>query len=158
MKIKEFGNFSQSAMYVVRPGSYALLFDAEGKVATIRTPTGYYLPGGGQEQDESIEDAVIREVAEECRIRVAILSCLGTADELVVAPSEGQHYRKRCTFFLASVIGEVAGGEDDHELVWLSTNQALDLLNHGSHRWAVTAALVRLADGRNFEESKKETI
>lgn len=136
--ISQFGDHLPNVKYVLRPGGYALIFDPAGRVATVRTPKGYYLPGGGQHQGESLDETVIREVAEECGIQIQIVSCLGTADELTAAPSENMHYRKRCTFFLASSIGVIGRIENDHALVWLSLNLAQKSLSHASHRWILT--------------------
>lgn len=136
--IRQFGEIIPDVEYVLRPGGYALIFDSAGRVATVRTPMGYYLPGGGQHQGETLAETVIREVAEECGIQISIVSCLGTADELTAAPSESMHYRKRCTFFLASSIGMIGESENDHILVWLSLNLAQKSLSHASHRWILT--------------------
>jgi hypothetical protein len=61
---------------------------------------------------------------------------------LVFASDEMIHYRKRCSFFLADVINWSVGGEPDHELVWLSPNDAASLLQQGSQRWAVSEAIL----------------
>jgi hypothetical protein len=63
---------------------------------------------------------------------------------LVFAADEGTHYRKRCAFFLAEVVGRSGAGEPDHELLWLSPTDALARLRHESQRWAVAEA-TRLA-------------
>jgi hypothetical protein len=65
------------------------------------------------------------------------------ADELVFAAGEQTHYRKRCTFYLAQIIGRHGRGEPDHELVWLSPQDASTMLLQESQRWAVAEALRR---------------
>jgi 8-oxo-dGTP diphosphatase len=138
--IPEFGIVALGASFVLRPGGYALLFNAAGEVATVSTPLGLALPGGGQEEGESPEDAAIREVQEECGLQIALGRRLGVADELVFAADERKYYRKRCTFFLGKVVVRSGEGESDHELVWLSPQDAVAQLLHESQRWAVSQA------------------
>ena len=56
------------------------------------------------------------------------------------AADEQAHYRKRCTFYLAEIVGAAGVGEPDHELVWLSPQDARVRLFHESQRWAVAEA------------------
>jgi len=133
--IPEFGA-ATAHEYVLRPGGYAVILTADGHVATVMTPSGLALPGGGQNEGESPESAAIRETEEECGLRIVIARCIGVADELVFAVEEGKHYRKRCTFFLADVIGTSVPVEPDHQLVWLSRAEAKEKLRDGSQRWA----------------------
>jgi hypothetical protein len=65
------------------------------------------------------------------------------ADELVFAAEEGQHFRKRCTFFVGEVIDSSGTGEPDHQLMWLPAQEALAMLRHESQRWAVAQAQAR---------------
>jgi 8-oxo-dGTP pyrophosphatase MutT (NUDIX family) len=142
-RIQEFGVTDSGAGYVLRPGGYAVIRNANGEVAAVSTPVGFVLPGGGQNNGESPEDAAIREVEEECGLRVRLGPRIGSADELVFAADEQIHYRKRCTFFFAEVLGQVGLGEPDHELVWLSPRAAQVRLLHESQRWAVAEACGR---------------
>jgi 8-oxo-dGTP pyrophosphatase MutT (NUDIX family) len=138
--VPEFGVAIRDAVYVLRPGGYAVVFDGRRNVAVVSTPLGLALPGGGQCPGESAEDAAVRETLEECGLRVALGRCVGIADELVFAGEEGVHYRKRCVFFLATVSGRDGVGEPDHELVWMPLSEAASQLRHGSQRWAVAEA------------------
>jgi 8-oxo-dGTP pyrophosphatase MutT (NUDIX family) len=125
---------------VLRPGGYVVLFDDGGAVAVVSTPSGLALPGGGQDKGEEPEDAAVREVEEECGLRITLCRRIGIADELVFAADERIHYRKRCTFFVAKAIGRTGAGESDHRLVWLSPTDAVAKLLHQSQRWAVSEA------------------
>ncbi len=141
--IPEFGLPVAGAAYVLRPGGYAVIFGDGGRVAAVATPLGLFLPGGGQDGGESPGDAAVREVEEECGLRVVLGPVVGVADELVYAAAERRHYRKRCTFFLAEAVGRPGAGEPDHELVWLRPEHAVATLPHGSQRWAVAEACRR---------------
>jgi 8-oxo-dGTP pyrophosphatase MutT (NUDIX family) len=121
---------------MLRPGGYAVIVTAAGDVAAVSTPEGLMLPGGGQDEGELPEDAAIREVKEECGLRINIGRRIGVADELVFAADERIHYRKRCTFFFANVIGGAPVDEPDHKLTWLSRDTVARLL-HESQGWAL---------------------
>src|SRR4051812_8120533 len=103
-EIPEFGAATPGADYILRPGGYAIARNSQGEIAVIRTPKGFFLPGGGQHSDESPAQAALREAHEECGLLVRLVDLLGTADELVFATSEGKYYRKRSTFFSAEFI------------------------------------------------------
>jgi 8-oxo-dGTP diphosphatase len=134
--IREFGKTVSGATYRLRPGGYAVIFDS-GQVAISSTPAGMFLPGGGQHDDERPEDAALREVAEECGLRITLGAPIGVADEMVVSRDDGVHYRKRCTFFLAQVTGTCEPVDSDHRLIWVSPHDAVSMLLHESARWAV---------------------
>ena len=140
-EVREFGDLVPGATYVLRPGGYAVIFDADGRLAVVETEEGLHLPGGGQEAGETPEAAMVREVAEECGLRVALESAIGIADEFVFAKSEGTHYRKRCSFFMAIVIGTGEPQEEGHALRWMDPRAAVESLHHGIQRWAVEEAL-----------------
>jgi len=64
--VLELGTREPGRAYVVRPGAYAVIADARGRVGVMRTPTGFHLPGGGMDAGETPEAALAREVREEC--------------------------------------------------------------------------------------------
>jgi 8-oxo-dGTP pyrophosphatase MutT (NUDIX family) len=103
MTIPEFGSAVPRQKYVLRPGSYGVISDSTGAIAVVLTPLGVFLPGGGQESDESTEAALIREVAEECGLAIKVVGLVGVADELVCSQAERSYFRKRCSFFTAQV-------------------------------------------------------
>jgi len=145
--VPEFGDSKPGATYVPRPGGYAVIFDEHGRLAVVATAEGLHLPGGGQESGESPETAALREVTEETGLRVEIQAFIGVAHELVFAPQENVHYRKRCSFFRAAVVGTGQASEPDHELEWMAPREALVSLHHEIQRWAVRKALEALAGG-----------
>lgn len=136
----EFGLEAAEAEYSLRPGGYAIVFNRAGEVAVTSTPKGLFLPGGGQSTSESAEEAAARETLEECGLRVSVGDFVGVADELVFAEDERKYYRKRCAFFLAEIIEQSEAHDPNHELTWLSPEDAMARLRHESQRWAVAAA------------------
>ena len=135
---REFGELLCGADYLLRPGGYAVIRRATGEIAVVTTPQGCFLPGGGQNPGESPAQAAIREVHEECALRIQIGSLIGVADQLVYSADEATHFRKRCSFYQAEVIASDSnGGEVDHALSWLAPDDALQRLTHESQQWAV---------------------
>ena len=79
--IPEFGRPEPGQDYALRPGAYAVISGPRG-FAFVRTPGGLFLPGGGVDEGESLEQALVREVLEGCGLRVTVGALIGTADEL----------------------------------------------------------------------------
>ena len=137
----EFGTREPGRDYVVRPGAYAVIADAGGRVGVMRTPSGFHLPGGGVEDGEEPEAALAREVREECGRRIVAGSRIGEAIEHVHAVGEG-FFSKHCRFLRAWLAGDVSMPlETGHTLHFVTPSQARALLSHASHRWAVDAAV-----------------
>lgn len=89
----------------IRYSAKALIIKG-GKVLTIKISDGneqwYIMPGGGQETEELLQDAVCREVAEEMGIRVE-------AKELVfvIEGLHGERFHRVDLVFLCEYIGEI---------------------------------------------------
>ena len=140
--IPQFGTRPPDREAVARPSAYAILRDAGGRIAVVRTPEGVFLPGGGLEADESPDQAVVREVAEECGLVVTVQRRLGTADQWLFSQAESVHYEIRSTFFEGHIVGPTPAVEPDTILDWLAPEAAARDLTRESHRWAVTGCAV----------------
>lgn len=121
-----------------RVTAYAIIRNATGSVAVVRTPKGIFLPGGGVEDDESPTNAVHREVREECALALRLGDWRTRAIEFVRSPTERKTFEKRSTFFDATVTATYPDAvELDHELEWLTVDDAAAMLTPPSHRWAI---------------------
>ncbi|HWC17658.1 MAG TPA: NUDIX domain-containing protein [Terriglobales bacterium] len=140
MSIPTFGKPVPGVTYKQRPSAYAVVMSG-GKIAIARTPLACYLPGGGIDAGETPEDTVRREAAEECGFLLSPQRFLGDAIEICYAEDEHQYFEKHSAFFAASIVGSATKTEADHELLWLSPKEAIAVLSHGSHRWAVQQLL-----------------
>jgi 8-oxo-dGTP diphosphatase len=140
--IPEFGDKQPGRVYVPRPGAYGLVSDGQGRIAVLQTPRGGFLPGGGIEAGESPEEALRREVREECGFGVTVGERLGEAAEYRCTEGHAFAIRKDCVFFAATLHTETAGEtgaatEADHALRWLTPSEAEEQLAHGSQKWIV---------------------
>jgi len=136
-----FGQRAAGAAYVLRPSAYALIKNAVGQVAIVRTAQGVFLPGGGIERGETPEQAVQREALEECGFDIRLLSLLPGAVQLLYSPSELTYFEIVSTFFRAVVERSGSGPtESGHELLWAVPGDAESLLSHESHRWALRSS------------------
>lgn len=107
-----------------------------GRVLVVRAPQGIYLPGGGLDAGESPSDAVRREFVEETGCEFTVREELGCVEQVAKAGS----VLKVCWFFSGDLGACDGQGEDDHEVLWLSVEEAGDVLAEEAHRWAVGRA------------------
>jgi 8-oxo-dGTP diphosphatase len=132
-----FGERSESVRYTLRPGAYVLLEDGRGQLALVRTPQGVFLPGGGIEANETPQQAATREVLEECGLVVRVGHWETWAVQFCYSESEKIYFEKRCTFIDAVVESVASKTEADHELLWVASATAPELMTHESQRWAI---------------------
>ena len=134
-----FGERTEGVEYVVRPSAYVLVGDGDGRLAVVRTPRGWFLPGGGVEAGETEAAAAVREAREECGMAVRPVSLVARAVQRVYSPSEATHFEKPSAFFAGELdaLHPAPPSEADHALEWLPPADAARLLSHESQRWAV---------------------
>lgn len=132
----KFGSFNPEAKYRRRAGVYAVIFDEQGRFASVKARRGFFLPGGGIEADETLEETVTREVREECANEVLIGRFLGSAIQYHSESDGSRHWEFHCSYFAAE-FGAALDNEPEHELIWLELSEA-DKLKFEVHRWGVS--------------------
>jgi len=100
----------------IRNAAKALIIH-DGKMLAIKISDGkdewYIMPGGGQDVQELLPDAVCREVAEELGLRVAVKDLV-----FVVEGLHGENFHRVDMVFLCECIGEI-----DDPMLQTDTNQ-----------------------------------
>jgi RimJ/RimL family protein N-acetyltransferase/8-oxo-dGTP pyrophosphatase MutT (NUDIX family) len=141
----QYGRRIPGRTYIVRPGSYAIIQNDAGQFAIVQTAGGIGLPGGGADSAESSEQTLHRELLEETGRRILIHTQIDQSIEFVHSTREGD-FEKRCTFFHASfdLSAPPSPPEPGTQILWLSAQDAIAVLTHESHRWAV-AQVARLS-------------
>jgi len=135
--VPHFGTRPAGRSAVLRPSAYAFLQDRAGRLAVVRAIDGVFLPGGGLEDGETPEEAVGREVLEECGLVVCVGACVSRLVQLVVT-ADGLGVEKRCAFFDARIERHNrAAMLPGHETRWLGPARAAQILKHDSQMWAV---------------------
>jgi 8-oxo-dGTP diphosphatase len=130
-----FGTRVPGARYEPRPAAYGVVRDARGRIAVVASDGKCFLPGGGCRSGESPQQALRREVREECGCGASIQAQLGRAVQYFTAGT--RHLELRGTFFEAAFDDSPEPGTGEHELRWYDRRDAERLLFHESHVWAV---------------------
>jgi 8-oxo-dGTP diphosphatase len=130
-----FGNFDPEVDYRRRAGAYAVIFDEQGRFASVKARRGFFLPGGGIETGESLEETLAREVREECAHEVKVGRFLGSAIQYHRESDGSRHWEFHCSYFAAE-FGSPLDNEPEHELIWLELSEA-ENLKFDVHRWGV---------------------
>lgn len=138
--IREFGEALPGLVYVDRPGSYAFFSHEtqEDQLGLIQTPHGFFLPGGGADPGEGLEDTLAREVFEETGFEIETSILLGQAAQYHWSAFYQSYFRKLGSFFQVTLKKpRVECMQKEHSLVWASRQEALSILTHEFQRFAV---------------------
>jgi len=127
-----FGTRLPHLAYRPRPGAYALVFDPAGRVAIVLEQEEWYLPGGGLEPGETHEQALAREIQEECACGMRIESHLTDVIEHLVTRS-GRALEVQARYYRASFVGEPS-------VHWLTPEEACVLVRRQGDAWAIRTA------------------
>lgn len=120
----------EPAEYVLRPTVKGIIFDNDGKVALVHIHNRSLFPGGGVEEGETHEEALVRECMEEIGCAVNIERSLGVAVQL---RNKGPK-RYEIEYFVGHVVGEKGAptssqaDEQGIEIKWTSPEEVLTVL------------------------------
>lgn len=125
-----------------RPAAFGIV-ERDGRIAAVRIerdgePAFHDLPGGALDPGETEAQAMVREFGEETGLVVNAGDEVLRAAQLFLK-SDGEAVRNLGPVFATTCTGEDAALkiEDDHTLVWLDPREAVVVLRHESHAWAV---------------------
>lgn len=124
--------------YTSRPGAYGLIMNEVGSIAIVKTSTGYFLPGGGIEGNESEEDCLNRECLEEIGMKVKIIKKICVSTYFFSSTNLNKHLEIIGHFYECQMENILdIKSEDDHELTWFKTNEAVGSLYLDNQKQAV---------------------
>lgn len=122
-----FGDKKPNHTYTKRPGAYALILNDTGKLAVVKIPWGYMLPGGGLESGETVEDTLRRECQEEIGYVVRPEKAIATYGQYTFGKKQAAWYELIGHFYQCTLVEWTGiGCEPDHELVWLEPEEAIE--------------------------------
>lgn len=114
---KVFGE-KEDVRYVDRKGAY-LIAIKDNKVAVIKTQKGYFLLGGGMENDETDEACIIRECLEETGYTVKIRKKVCSAETYARHPQIG-YFHPIQNYYYGELLKQVREAtESGHSLQWI---------------------------------------
>lgn len=132
----------QDVLYKKRIASYGLLLDENEKIGVIKTSTGYFLPGGGLEENETLEECLIREFKEEASIEVKVNNKESEITYYFYSTTLNEHMESVGHFYKCSYEKKLElKCEDDHELIWLELDVASNILFLENQKKAVRKCL-----------------
>jgi len=124
-----FGSKLPGVAHRLRPGAYAVVRDVEGRVAIVEEDGDWYLPGGGLEGHETPEEALVREVHEECACGVEIEAPCGEALEFVVNRA-GEPLEVHARYYRARFVGMPTA-------TWLAPARACARVRRSADAWII---------------------
>ncbi|NNK79167.1 MAG: NUDIX hydrolase [Litoreibacter sp.] len=123
--------------YRLRPGCYAILSDGAGVLTTFQEKPNpeFQLPGGGIDPGENPVNALHREVYEETGWAISSPRRLGAYRRFTYMPEYDLWAEKLCQIYVARpVLRRGPPPEDGHTAVWLSLDEAMELLANTGDR------------------------
>jgi len=135
----QFGNKIKNTVYITHPGAYGVMLDQSGKVGVLQTPNGFFLPGGGIDDNETPEQALSRELLYETGCRVRVKGEIGLAAQYPNGSGERIKYKELGHFYRIEMLDrdQVSYGGNNH-LIWLTKDDAVRKLNEDYQSWAVS--------------------
>ena len=140
---RTFGNRKENTVYRERIGAYGIGFTDEGKIPIAMThlydgQEGYFLLGGGLEENEEHTECIIRESLEEAGLSVTPKDFVCKGD-LYKTIKETQTDFHGIGYFYYMQINDVIAKptEPDHSLVFLTIDEVREKLFLPHQIWAV---------------------
>lgn len=124
--------------YTKRPGAYGVIKNNDSLIAIIKNKTGYFLPGGGMENEELPDECLRRECLEEIGVEISDLNYFACGNYFFYSTISNVDMESIGYFFTCQIDKFLdMNSEDDHELVWLDIEEAIPLLYLDNQREAV---------------------
>lgn len=138
---KTFGEKLENTEYFQRKAVYGVVISSEGKIATIETPGGYFLPGGGIENNESHENCLKREFLEETGYEIIFGNYIGRSSLYHISKNSKYMHGIGFFYFVDLYYKKNNGIEEDHKLIWLEPTECINGLFFKHQSWATAKAM-----------------
>lgn len=127
----------ENETYIDRKGAYLIAFK-DDNTAVIRTSKGYFLPGGGMDENEQDEDCLKRECLEEIGYSVKINEFIGSAEMYCEHPQIG-YFHPVQNYYLGELSEKIKEPvETDHVLEWVPYEKIKNNMFSEMQGWAIT--------------------
>lgn len=137
-KERIFGEKLNNVEYISRTGVYGIAYNNQGMIGVIKTPTGYFLPGGGLEKGESRQQCLEREFMEETGYEIAINNFIGKASLYHMTKTLQYMYGTGYFYTVTLNLKLNDGIEKDHSLIWMEPEKCIKSLFLQHQAWAVS--------------------
>lgn len=141
-----FGIREENKKYKDRIGVYAIIFDNEGNIATVKIPKGNFLIGGGIDEGETHQECLKRECLEETGYDIEVENFICKGNKYFYAESLNSYFYLICYFYVAELKGKLKEPvEEDHQFEWITAHEIKEKMVFEHHIWAIKEA-IRLYD------------
>ena len=139
---KTFGYKKNNVVYRERVGAYGIGFDNNNRIPVVMTHLfdgriGYFLLGGGIDNDENHADCIKRECLEEAGLSVTPADLVCKGDFYHYIEQKSLDFHGIGYFYYMNINGVVAEPtEPDHSLVWFTIDEVREKLFLPHQIWA----------------------
>lgn len=130
-----FGERNYDLEYKKRYAVYGVIQNEQGQFLCVKDLDGnYFLVGGGIEDGESPESALLRESIEETGYKIQIVEFIGNAQRHWVSkkyPNDSQ--RNIATLYVCKLLEKIAEPIESETMCWIGFNELEENLFHEHH-------------------------
>ena len=141
---KILGRKFETVEYIERTAIYGIAVSHDKKVGVIKTSTGYFLPGGGIEKEESHKQCLKREFLEETGYEIDIKAYVGRASLYHISKTNNYIYGIGYFYQVNLKDKRSYKFEQNSELLWVEPDECVKLLFLEHQAWAVWKALANI--------------
>jgi 8-oxo-dGTP diphosphatase len=136
-----FGNKLENTEYRERIAVYGVAKNDEDEMAVIKTPGGYFLPGGGVENSETHKECLKREFIEETGYDIEIGEYIGNASLYHISKTGQYMYGDGHFYFVKLKCKITEAIEEDHKMMWMEPYECMKNLRLEHQAWAISKVL-----------------
>ena len=128
--------------YTDRTGAYLIPIQ-DNTISVIQTSKGYFLIGGGKEENETDEDCIYRECLEETGCEAIIKEKICCAEAYTTHPVIG-YFHPVQTYYTGTITEKrKEPAEQDHQFLWIPYELLKGNLYSDMQNWALQQAWIK---------------